>query len=407
MSENRDEATGQFTPSTEGLFGREYENAKAGFTTRKDEPAEQDAPEGDPVRQAAANRAASQVPELELSVTELRGEIDTKEAVTVEQAAKDYAATRTDLLKFADGLDLATLTDKVDEERAKVIKGDPKIAEQLGVEMSAKEDAKAETAQNVPGNDDAADAIDTMEGLDPETRKALKIPQVRQALEGEFAKAEAVQQSYANALNVANQYAMANLVDHFPELANIPAEQWEPALNLLSQQDPQRFNRAMGVLQRVSQLQSAQAQWQQQQAQVQQQQFQTMRQQYSRASDAALGPMTMAEKAEMVEDLVSYVAEYGLSREQFAREAETNLALHHPAFQRLAADAIKYRRMVAAPKAVPQALPPVQRPGVSQPNRSTTDHSSKIQALQKQLASAKGDKAARIAGQIKSLKRAS
>jgi hypothetical protein len=130
---------------------------------------------------------------------------------------------------------------------------------------------------------------------------------VRQALEEEFSKVEAAQQGYQNALNVANQYAMASLVDHFPELGNIPAEQWEPALGILAQQDPQRFNRAMGVLQRVSQLQGAQAQWKQQQAQVQRQQFQTMRQQYSRASDEALGPMTMAEKAEMVEDLVSYV----------------------------------------------------------------------------------------------------
>jgi hypothetical protein len=32
------------------------------------------------------------VPELELSVTELRGEIDTKEAVTVEQAAAGCSA---------------------------------------------------------------------------------------------------------------------------------------------------------------------------------------------------------------------------------------------------------------------------------------------------------------------------
>jgi hypothetical protein len=115
--------------------------------------------------------------------------------------------------------------------------------------------------------------------------------------------------------------------------------------------------------------------------------------------------MTATEKAEMVEDLVSYVAEYGISREQFAREAETNLALHHPAFQRMAADAVRYQRIVKAPKAVPQSLPPVQRPGVSQSNRSATDNSSKIQALQKQLSSANGERAARIAGQIRSLKR--
>ena len=51
----------------------------------------------------------------------------------------------------------------------------------------------------------------------------------------------------------------------------------------------------------------------------------------------------------MAEELVSYVGEYGVSREQFMREAETNLALHHPAFQRMAADAVKYQRLMKSP----------------------------------------------------------
>ena len=54
--------------------------------------------------------------------------------------------------------------------------------------------------------------------------------------------------------------------------------------------------------------------------------------------------MTMAEKSVMAEELVSYVAEYGISREQFVRKAQTNLALHHPAFQRMAADAVHLMR---------------------------------------------------------------
>ena len=169
--------------------------------------------------------------------------------------------------------------------------------------------------------------------------------------------------------------------------------------------DPARAQLVSDTLGNWSVIQHAQQQEQQRQAQVQLQQFETTRQQYSRASDEAIGPMTVAEKTEMVEELVSYVGEFGISREQFAREAETNLALHHPAFQRMAADAIKYRRIKSAPKAVPQALPPVQRPGVSQPNRSGADNSSKIQALQKQLATANGERAARLAGKIRSLKR--
>jgi hypothetical protein len=61
--------------------------------------------------------------------------------------------------------------------------------------------------------------------------------------------------------------------------------------------------------------------------------------------------------------------------------------------------------MVKAPRAIPQALPSVQRPGVQRDVPRASDNSSKIAVLQKQLAGANGDKAARIAGQIRSLKR--
>jgi hypothetical protein len=42
MSElpTRDESTGQFTPNTDSMYGRELANAEAGFTTKKDEPAD-------------------------------------------------------------------------------------------------------------------------------------------------------------------------------------------------------------------------------------------------------------------------------------------------------------------------------------------------------------------------------
>jgi hypothetical protein len=376
---------------------------EAGYTVKKDAPpAEAENYDSDPasLRTAADDLAAKRgEPEVPITVKDALGDLDPKEAVTAEQAARDHSAARADISTFYDGLDLAKLVDKVDVDRAEVIKGDKKVAESLGVEVP-KDPAlsKAEQAE--------AAEIDGMEGLDTETKKALKSPQIRQAIEQEFTKAETAQRAYSEALNTANQFAMANLVDHFPELGNMPVEQWEPALNILAHQDPQRFNRAMGVLQRVSQLQTAQQQWQQQQAQVQYQQFEAVRQEYGRASDAVLG-MTSAEKAEMVEELVSYVAEYGLSREQFAREAQTNLALHHPAFQRMAADAVEYRRLKAAPaKAIPKPLPPVQRPGTSNAVRST-DRSAKLEGLQRQLATATGDRAARIAAQITKMKRAS
>ncbi|XSC46796.1 hypothetical protein ACF1BQ_014590 [Bradyrhizobium sp. RDT10] len=157
-----------------------------------------------------------------------------------------------------------------------------------------------------------------------------------------------------------------------PGLANVPAHQLEGALQQLAMTDPERAGAIVQALEGAQRIEFAQQQEQQQQAYVAHQQFEAQRQEYSRQSDAALGPMTFAEKAEMAEELVNYVGEFGISREALMREAQTNLAIHHPAFQKMAADALMYRRVQKAQKAIAtRDLPPVQRPGTAGPRVSS------------------------------------
>jgi hypothetical protein len=92
----RDEA-GQFTPSTENLFGRELANAEAGFTTKKDEPVVEDKTYTDDLagvqeagRDLALKRASAAAP-AEISVDAVKEHFDDrpqKEARTAEQAAR-------------------------------------------------------------------------------------------------------------------------------------------------------------------------------------------------------------------------------------------------------------------------------------------------------------------------------
>jgi hypothetical protein len=410
MSDNRDDA-GQFTPSTDGLFGREHELVSAGYTVKKDEPPADDKTYGSDstsLREAAADLKAERgEPEDPIAVNDIL-DLDPKEAVTTEQAARELGTARADIATFYDGMDLAKFADEVDADRAKVIKGDPKVAEALGVEMPAKDAAttKGEAVQNAPDQVDAAtvDAIDAMEGLDPETRKALKIPQVRQALEQQFAEADQVREQYASSLQNGQQMLQATLTALAPQLQGMPLEHWPQAIQMLAQVDPGRAQLVSDTLTNWGTIQQAQQQEQQRQASIAHQQFEAQRQQYSRQADQALGPMTVAEKLEMVEELVGYVGDFGISREQFTREAQTNLAIHHPAFQRMAADALKYQRIMKASKAMPtRNIPPVQRPGASQPRAPA--NSANIQALERQLSSATGHKAARIAADILRLQR--
>ena len=349
MSDERNEG-GQFTPSTEGLFGREHELVSAGYTVKKDDPpAEEKTYNSDnaSLREAAADLATKRgEPEQEPITVKDILELDPKEAVTIEQAAREHSAARADIATFYDGMDLAKFADEVDAKRAEVIKGDPKVAEALGVEVP-KDDAKPK-GEAAPDQNDAAtvDAINSMEGLDPETKKALKIPQVRQALEQQFAEIDTAREQYSTGLQTGQQMLQATVAALAPQLNGMPVEYWPQAIQQLAQVDPVRGQLVADTLSNWSSIQQAQQQEQQRQAHVQHQQFEATRQQYSRASDEALGPMTFAEKAEMAEELVSYVGELGISREAFTREAATNLALHHPAFQKMAADAVRYQRIM-------------------------------------------------------------
>jgi len=191
----RDADTGQFTPSNEGLYGREYENAKAGFTTRKDTPDGQATPDygdADPVREAAAELTAKRgEPEVPITVADMLGELDPTEALTVKQAASEFSAARADIDTFTEGMDLAKYVDEIDQRRAEVVKGDKRVAEVLGLDDVPKDPAlsKAEQAE--------AAEIDGMEGLDAETKKALKQPQIRAAIEQELGKAEQATQAYS------------------------------------------------------------------------------------------------------------------------------------------------------------------------------------------------------------------
>ncbi|MCG2665881.1 hypothetical protein ACFPFP_02920 [Bradyrhizobium sp. GCM10023182] len=409
VEQSRDDA-GRFEGGSEQLFGREAELVSAGYTVRKDDaPSDEIGSDETSLREAADTLAATEdesLPVMEL--LEAQGKLDPNEALTAEQASDDFTAAASDIASYVEGADLSKFAEEVDQARLKQFKADPKSAAKFGFDendvrsLEAKQVGEQQQAQQPIQQ--SAETAPNVEGLDPEVAKAMQHPQVRQAIEDELGKADAAKQQYAQALTAATQFAQANLIDHLPELAEIPVDRWAEAISILNQADPQRVQRAMGVLQRVDTLQRTSAEWQQRQAIEQQQQFQARYQEYNRQADEVLGPMTHAEKSAMAEELVSYVGELGVTREALLHEAKTNLALHHPAFQRMAADALRYRAIKNAPKAVVRAdLPPVQKPGYAGAVRNT-GKSSTLAALEKQFAAATGDRQLRIAAEILGLR---
>ncbi len=380
MSEDRDASTGQFTSTEESRFGfgegaLEHDAGYKPMPRYKEEPAESEV--FDTPREAAEAFAGQGEPEIvpvqyfdkqtgePLNENLEEGPIET---VTLEQAAADLTAYRNEDNNSAAWSISNDFAAAVDQRRAEAIKDNPALAEELGIDPPPKgenfEDNKKSGEKAADNNQ--PDPFDSIEGLEPETREALKRPQVRQFLESNAAETEQAVQSLKVAVSHNQTFGQAAILALAPELAQVPLDRWAEGINILAQSDPARGRQLATMFDNVAALNQRQQVVGQYQQEVARQNFEAQRAEYSAKSDEVLGPMTRAEKAEMMDELVNYAGKHGLTRDQFAREAATNLAIHHPFFTALAADAIRYQRLMQAPKAVStKTLPPVQRPGVS------------------------------------------
>ncbi|MGK7056883.1 hypothetical protein AB4853_10415 [Bradyrhizobium sp. 1050_B9_N1_2] len=414
MSENRDEATGQFAPS-EPLIGRAGLEHDAGF---KPMPASE--PEAEPdfkdARDAAdASTGPEAVPLVEVFYQKTAdGErIDGSETVTPERAAKDLTAYRNANADSAAKSISGDFAAEIDKMRADVIKGDPKVAEHLGVEVppeaSDSEQPRANSnnsGDEVASDDPTAAAIDAMDGLAPETKQALKNPQIRAALEEEFGKVQQVKDSFSQALNTVQSWAQASFLESFPELSGLPAEQMEHGLALLAQADPPRFNAAMNLLGRVQTIQAAQQQEQHRQAQIAHQNFETYAKEQDAAFEAMIGKMSPAENAEFGAELTAYAGELGVSQQQLVQLLQTEPVMRHAAFQKMVHDAIRYRQIQKTSRATAKRdVPPVMRPGTASAVRRD-GNASDIQALERKMTNATPTQQLKLAAQITGLKRA-
>ncbi len=335
------------------------------------------------------------------------------ETVSLERAASDLSAYHgQQAVERAKSIS-EDFARAIDEMRAAHLEVDPKAAEEFGLskeEVAAAKAAKAAKAEKAAQDEPAAieakqespesDAYDSIEGLEPELKEVLrKSPQARQFFENYAVEGERVKEAFTAGLNDAHQFGQAAILALAPELGQVPLERWGEGINILAQSDPDRGQQLAAIFSNVAAISQRQQLLTHHQQQVAHQNFEALRQQYSRQSDEALGPMSVSEKTAMAEELANYVGEFGITREQLVHEARTNLALNHPAFQRMAADAIKYQRLMKAPKAVPtRQVPPVSRPGTATSRSGAS--MSKIEGLQQQLRTATGSRALKLGAQL-------
>jgi hypothetical protein len=336
-----------------------------GFENARDAAAELSAQRGEPAPTVARNYIDSD-----------DGPVDAVEAITLERGARDLTASRIDESDAAGEEAAAHFRNELDRLRGDHI---PKNADDPDSDRPKPEAKPARDAKEKPAAETATDGK-----FDPKLEEALKHPQVVQAIEQRLDAAETTRKSYAEALGVAHDFARASFMESFPELAGVPLQQLQPALEMMAQRQPERFGKAMATLGRVAQLQAAQQQQQQHQTAAARQQFES----FGKSEDARLDTMLKGESKQtqraVADEIMAGAREAGIERAEFMRLFHSDPLMRNAHFQKMMYDAGKYRlAQKTASKATARDVPPVQRPGVAASR--TSANAATISALTAKL----------------------
>ena len=324
--------------------------------------------DGASLREAAEQRSA---PRGEIVVREYRdakGEpIAANEAITLERAARDYARVVTADKAAAESETSTEVAARVDALRAEALAKDPDAAEFYGFEpqdIEAKETKPGKSTTKKPGGE--PNDADAAARLDPELDRALKHPQVRQAIEQQNGEAEKMRQDYVNGLAAATQIAQVSFLSQFPELAGIAPENLPGALELMSRQDPAKLVRVKATIATTEHLVAQQRQESRRQTEMAREKFRS----YATAEDARLETMLKSEPPEtqraVMSEIMASAKASGVEQAELIRLFHSEPLMRNAVFQRMMYDAGKYRLMMKAKDAVAaKSVPPVLRPGMA------------------------------------------
>jgi hypothetical protein len=194
-------------------------------------------------------------------------------------------------------------------------------------------------------------------------------PAVRQALESELQQTEATRAAYAQQARQAAQVAAAAVLSQWPSLANLSAQELPHAISAIAKTDPATAAQIQGQLNRVQSLYDASVQAQKAQEKIQAQQFQSWVAEQDAAFDREVTSKETPETMRKIgENVIALAEEYGVSKQELGALWQSQPLLRAAPFQRMMADAARYRMAQReAVNKIDRSVPPVQRPGTSQP----------------------------------------
>jgi len=310
-------------------------------------------------------RAAGYVP-LKTEPDEAPEDLTAKEAA--EKRLKDLSGPESKIVTHTPGLPAnVTMT----TEQAADMLAEARDADAAQAEIDGKKAAQKEI-DKLRG-EKPTEAKPEMES-EPDLDKVLSHPKVRDAITERVTAADAQREQYETGVAEAGKVAIAALASDFPELGNLPLDQWQSVLQQMHAREPARFQQAIGRIQAVAHIEQAHNQIQAQKTAREQAEFRD----YAAKEDARFADMVKGERnmPAIEAEIVVMVKEHGVDPREFFKAGNESKFLRSAAAQRILVDAAKFRLMEKAAKAAPtRDVPPVQRPGTAAP-RADRGHAS-------------------------------
>lgn len=313
-------------------------------------------------------RAAGYVP-METAAEETPDDLTVKDAA--ERRLKELSGRESSIVTHTAGLP-ANVTMTLDQ-----------AADALGDARGA-DDAQAE----IDGTKAAQKEIDKLRGEKPaapapsieteaDIEKVLANPKIQAAITERVTAADTQRAHYEAAVADAGKFAAASLFGDFPELADMPLDQWANAINAMHEGDPARARMAYEKLQALGHVEAASRQIKAQKTAREQAEFRN----YATRENARYIEMTKGISAREMAAIEAHVpkmlAEHGADVGQFLKAVSNQSTFPRATAEALLVKAARYDLLRMAAKSVPtRDVPPVMRPGTPGPRGvERTDHS--------------------------------
>ncbi|PDT55764.1 hypothetical protein CO678_42000 [Bradyrhizobium diazoefficiens] len=348
MSENRDEATGQFAPA-EPLFGQAALEHEAGYMPYKgdeDEPKD----DGELTVSEAAEKLTDESHTAESDIETFGPLSDLPENVTltIEQAAN---------ILTKEGATEAEAAAEAEAERVR-----KEVDELRGVDQEAEKSAEP--------------------AFDPE--KALEHPQVKEAIDKVTRETVEARERHVNGLAAATSIAEQSILGKYPELANIAPEGRLNAFAAIAQNDPQRAAAIQADIASLATVYTRYTAENERLTAERQQQYSDYAKAESERFEAMIASTPKAERAKIEAGIVEKIKSYGGDVDQFVKLMKGS-EFANATVQRLLWDVGKLHSIENAKLAVTRKpVPSVQRPGYAGAARKSAAQGD-VAALERRL----------------------